>query len=288
MIEHPDLDARRRLRARRRQGGPRRRRAVRLAADGRRSRPTTSTRSSRSMPTACSTCSRAATSTWCAALLASGKNVVTTRGRVPSSREPRPGAPRPGARPRARRADLDPQHRQQPRLHHRGRPARADLDPAAARPPGDRRVRRPLAARLARAALRGDGVRPAAVADFDERRLSHLRNAFGPSLQLLAEALVAAARLGRGDAARWPSPPEQIEIAAGTLAAGTRRGAADHRVGRPRRPRAAALPGQLVLQHRARSGVGAAGHRLAGLGRGRHAARREPALPGARWTRWPR
>jgi 4-hydroxy-tetrahydrodipicolinate reductase len=58
------------------------------------------------------------------------------------------------------------------------------------------------------------------VADFDERRLSHLRNAFGPSLQLLAEALSLPldAVEASGEVA---VAPEEIEIAAGTLAAGT-------------------------------------------------------------------
>ena len=71
----------------------------------------------------------------------------------------RPGAGR-GRLPR--RGHVDPQHRQQPRLHHRGRAARAHLDPAPPRRPHHRGVRRHVAAQLARADLPDHGLRPAA------------------------------------------------------------------------------------------------------------------------------
>ncbi|MGH9275158.1 MAG: NAD(P)H-dependent amine dehydrogenase family protein [Acidimicrobiales bacterium] len=65
--------------------------------------------------------------------------------------------------------------------------------------------------------IMGFGQPPSA---FDERRLSHLRGSFGPSLEVLADALslpLDAVEVS-GEVA---TAPRQIDIAAGTLAAGT-------------------------------------------------------------------
>jgi 4-hydroxy-tetrahydrodipicolinate reductase len=57
-------------------------------------------------------------------------------------------------------------------------------------------------------------------ASFDERRLSHLRNSFGPSLQLVAESLAMPLDSVQvsGEVA---TTPRRVEIAAGTLEAGS-------------------------------------------------------------------
>ena len=89
----------------------------------------------------------------------SGANVVTTCGEFhhPAGMDPDLRRPRRNRLPARRH--LDPQHRQQPRIHLRGRPAGADLDPAPAREPGHRGVRRPVQAELSRAPVRPDGLR---------------------------------------------------------------------------------------------------------------------------------
>ena len=82
-------------------------------------------------------------------------------GRVPSSGQHRSCPPQAGRGRLRPGRQLDPQHREQSRVHHRGDPAGADVDPAAVRRPGDQRVRRSLAARLAGPAVQRDGLREA-------------------------------------------------------------------------------------------------------------------------------
>lgn len=56
--------------------------------------------------------------------------------------------------------------------------------------------------------------------DFDERRAAHLRDAFGPSLMLLAEAISMPLDEVRASG-ELATTPQRLEIAAGTLEAGT-------------------------------------------------------------------
>jgi hypothetical protein len=56
--------------------------------------------------------------------------------------------------------------------------------------------------------------------EFDERRASHLRNAFGPSLELVAEALSMPLDEVRASG-ELATTPGRVEIAAGTLEAGS-------------------------------------------------------------------
>ena len=81
--------------------------------------------------------------------------------RVPPPAQHGPGPARPRGGRLRRGRHVDPQHRQQPRLHHRGRAAGAVVDPAPARPADHRRVRRPVAAALPRPAVQDHGLRPA-------------------------------------------------------------------------------------------------------------------------------
>ncbi|MGH1553581.1 dihydrodipicolinate reductase [Streptomyces sp. L7] len=123
----------------------------------------------------------------------------------------------------------------------------------------------------------GFGRPPAA---FGEQRLTGLRDSFGPSLRLLAEALGtpldSVEATGEVALAR-----RSTTIAAGTLAEGT---VAAQRITvfrSARRPSPAAVPRQLVLHHGPRPRLGPAHHRLACVGRGRRAARHRPAFPRA-------
>ena len=132
----------------------------------------------------------------------------------------RAGRDPPAGRDGLRRGQVvDPQHREQPRLHHRGGSPRPAVDPARPHPADDRRVRRSLPAQLARAAVPGDGVRHAA-GRAAPGRLEHGRESFGPSLRTLADAI--GIRLDRLEAGGEVAvAPRTITIAAGTLEAGT-------------------------------------------------------------------
>ncbi len=125
--------------------------------------------------------------------------------------------------------------------------------------------------------IMGFGKPPAA---FDERRLSHGRTSFGPSLRLLAERARPAARRRRGERRGRRGQPDRRDRGRHARGRHRRRPAADGG-GHARRPPAAALPGPLVLHDRARAGVGPGGDGLAGDGRGRRPARHRPAVRGA-------
>ena len=218
VIEHPTLELAGVYVHSPDQGGPRTRRAVRARPHRRGGHQRHRRRSWPWAPTACSTCPALDADEVCR-LLAAGTNVVTTRGEFHHPAEHGPGAAGAGRGRLRPGRPVDPQHGEQPRVHLRGGPARADVDPAAARRPDDRRVRRPRQ-RDSPALLfeiMGFGKPPAA---FDERRLSHGRTSFGPSLRLVADAL--ALPLDDVEASGEVAVASRtVEIAAGTLEAGT-------------------------------------------------------------------
>ena len=138
-------------------------------------------------------------------------------------------------------ADVDPQHRQQPGVHHRGAPARASPRSSAGSTgspsrssPTCRSAPPPSSSSTSWASA--EPPEPEA----DPRRLAHLQASFGPSLELLAEALGLPldGLETTGDVA---VATQRTEIAAGTLEAGTRRRPAHHGLGPTRRQDAPAL-----------------------------------------------
>ena len=214
-------------------------------------------------------------------LLEAGIDIVTTAGEFHH-----PGSMDPAVRERVEARlstgrELDPQHGQQPRLHHRGGAAGADVDPAPARPPADRRVRRPLRAELPEPAVRGHGVR-----EGDPTRST---NGGGPTAPMPSGRRCAPSprpsacpSTRSSPPARWPPPPatsrsppapsRPATVAAQRMAVtGLRDGRAPARVQRP-----------LVLHDRHRRRLGPPRHRLARRGGrrlppGRRAALRHPA-----------
>ncbi|MFD8929520.1 dihydrodipicolinate reductase [Streptomyces mirabilis] len=116
-------------------------------------------------------------------------------------------------------------------------------------------------------------------AEYDERPLSVVRDSFGPSLHMVADTLSIPLDSGDRGGGRDRAPPRRHR--GGHPAAEHRGRPADHGLGTARRPTVAALPGHLVLHHRPRPRLGRPRHRLAHHGRRRRTARHGPALPGA-------
>ena len=186
----------------------------------------------------------------------------------------------PASRRRVRQGrDVDPRDRQQPRVHLGSTPPRPAVDGRAASSccrstssPTCRRATRPkcCSSSWASAATRRNSTL---------RRFGHIGHAFGPSLSALADAIglpIDSIESG-GEIA---VATHDVEIAAGTVPAGTVAAQRPFATAVRERGAAAAVPGELVRHHRSRAGVGSPRDRLARAGRRRHPARPRDPVPG--------
>ena len=278
VIEHPELELVG-VHVTRRQGRARRRRAVRRSTRSASSPPATSTRSLALAPDCVLYMPRACDVDEVCRAARAGH-----RRRHHPRRVPPPASMDPAVRERveaacARGRHVDPQHRQQPRVHHRGR-ARSSSRRSSA---GSTALLIEEFADLSQRHspellfdIMGFGRSPPRSA---RAGWTTAAPASGRRCALLADALGTPARRRRGERRGGRRAPADVEIAAGTIEAGTvaaqRMTVTGLRDGRP----LVQLQRHLVLHHRPRRRLGPARHRLAHRGRRRRPAGRRAALP---------